>query len=182
MSMKKIAITAAIAVAAVIVATAGALAASRAITPATSKTRPAATKTVTPDPAPKTTPSPATPAPATPSPAPAAPPTAPVQSDPWAIVSEYYGDVTSGDYADAWNLLGPSMQAAQGGYASFTAGYSGTGSQNVYEVGESGDQVTYYLQSVNPDGTVQWYEGTATVWGGQVQSTDVTQIAGDPLA
>jgi hypothetical protein len=41
-------------------------------------------------------------------------PAAPAQTDPWAVVSEYYGDVTSGDYSGAWALLGPGMQASQG--------------------------------------------------------------------
>jgi hypothetical protein len=60
------------------------------------------------------------------------------------------------------------------------AGYTGTGSQDVYEVSESGDQVTYYLESDNPDGTVQYYEATGTVYDGQLQSADVTQLAGNP--
>lgn len=104
------------------------------------------------------------------------------QSDPWAIVSEYYGDVTSSDYANAWALLGPAFQGSTGGYGSFVAGYIGTGNQDVTEVGEDGNVVTYYLTSVNPDGTTQWYSGTATVSRGLIQNTDLTQIAGNPSA
>lgn len=74
------------------------------------------------------------------------------------------------------------MRAQSGSYAAFVAGYAGTGAQDVYEVGESGDAVTYYLFSVNPDGSTQYYEGTAQVYGGQITSTDVTQLAGNPRA
>jgi hypothetical protein len=109
-------------------------------------------------------------------------PGAPVQSDPWAVVAAYYGDVTSGDYLDAWNLLGPGMQAGAGSYGSFAAGYTGTGSQSVTENGESGDQVNYYLESDNPDGTVQYYQGIATIYGGLIQASNVTQLAGNPNA
>src|SRR3954451_11260197 len=52
-----------------------------------------------------------------------APPQPAPQADPWAVVSEYCGDVTSRDYWDAWNLLGPSFQANMGSYDSFVAGY-----------------------------------------------------------
>jgi hypothetical protein len=106
----------------------------------------------------------------------------PVQSDPWAVVSEYYGDVSSRDYPDAWNLLGPAMQGRQGGYSQWVAGYTGTGGQDVKEISESGDQVNYDLESVNPDGTSQWYSGFATVQDGRIQSTSITQLAGNPNA
>lgn len=138
--------------------------------------KPAATS-VNPSPSPvQAAPSPS-PVQAAPAPSPQ-----PVQDDPWAIVSEYYGDVTSGDYADAWNLLGPEMQARSGSYDNYVAGYSGTGNQDVYEVSESPPDVTYYLFSVNPDGTTQYYEGTATVYDGKIQTTSVSQLAGNPRA
>jgi hypothetical protein len=137
------------------------------------KPKPAPTKTVI-VPAPAPTKTVIVPAPA---PAQAAP-----QSDPWAVVSAYYADVTSHDYWDAWNLLGPDFQASHGSYDSFVAGYRDTGAQIVYKIGETGDQVTYQLESVNPDGTVQIYEGTATVYGGKIQHTDVHQTYGNPNA
>jgi hypothetical protein len=122
-------------------------------------------------------------APAAPAPVPAQP-APPVVTDPWAVVSAYYGDVTSGDYAGAWQLLGPGMQASQGSYSSFVAGYTGTGAQQVSEVSEdtATGTVSYYLESVNPDGTTQWYSATAAVSGGQLQSAAVTQLAGNPQA
>ena len=129
-------------------------------------------------PAPTTTPPPTTSPPVTvPVPVPAH-----TQSDPWAVVSEYYGDVSSRDYPDAWNLLGPAMQAKQAGYSQWVAGYTGTGGQTVTEISESGDQVNYDLESINPDGTNQWYSGFAIVQGGQLQITRITQLAGNPNA
>jgi len=110
--------------------------------------------------------------------APSQPPAPPTQSDPWAVVSEYYGDVTSHDYQDAWNLLGPQFQASLGSYDQFVAGYAGTGAQLVSETGESGDDVTYSLESDNPDGSVQLYDGAAFVSDGKIQSAHVTQIYG----
>ena len=81
-----------------------------------------------------------------------------------------------------WNLLGPSFQAGQGSYSSWLAGYSDTGAQDVQETSESGDTVYYALTSYNPDGTVQSYTGYAIVSGGQMQSADLTQVAGGPVA
>lgn len=57
-------------------------------------------------------------------PAPAA-----AQQDAWALVTEYYGDVTSRDYADAWALLAPGVTGQT--YQQFVAGYQGTGAQDV---------------------------------------------------
>src|SRR5271154_624742 len=48
-------------------------------------------------------------APATASPASQAPVTIPNVTNPWAVVSAYYGDVESGDYPEAWTLLSSGM-------------------------------------------------------------------------
>ncbi len=104
------------------------------------------------------------------------------QTDPWAVVSEYYGDVSSRDYPDAWNLFAPTMQDDQGSYSQWAAGYANTGDQDVTEISQSGDQVNYDLQSDNPDGTTQWYSGVAIVVGGQIQRASLTQVAGNPDA
>lgn len=91
----------------------------------------------------------------------------------WATVSAYYQDITSKDYAAAWRLLRYNPQG--GGYASFVAGYAGTGTQTVTEISASGDQVSFTLTSDNPDGTVQTYAGTDTVTGGRIIHVSVTQ-------
>jgi hypothetical protein len=116
-------------------------------------------------------------------PPPPPPPPAPqqyVEAEPWVVINEYYGHVTRHEYRTAWNLLGPDFQANQGSYGQFVAGYGGTGAQYVFEIGETGNEFTYYLESHNPDGTIQTYEGTATVYDGKMQHADVHQISGRP--
>jgi hypothetical protein len=120
------------------------------------------------------------PTPVTPAPVVAPTPAPTAQSDPWAVVSDYYGDVSSKDYPDAWTLWSPSMQAAQGSYNQWVAGYANTGAQSVTEISETGNQVSYYLTSSNPDGSIQWYRGFATVSNGEIQGADLTQLSGNP--
>jgi hypothetical protein len=69
--------------------------------------------------------------------------------DPWTVVSEYYGDMDADAYSEAWNMQGPSFQAANGGYDHWVAGYANTSSQSVSEVSESGGTVYVYLSAVN---------------------------------
>jgi hypothetical protein len=111
---------------------------------------------------------------------PAAARSAAVGTGPWAVIKAYYNAITVRDYADAWRLLGYHPQG--GGYVSFAAGYANTGRQTVRKVSESGDQVSFTLRSDNPDGTVQTYQGTATVTGGQIMTTKVVQTSGPPSA
>ena len=98
----------------------------------------------------------------------------------WAVVKAYYNDITLRDYAAAWRLLGYHPQG--GGYASFVAGYANTGRQTVTKTSQSGDQVNFTLRSDNPDGTVQTYQGTATVTGGKIMTSNVVQTGGPPAA
>jgi hypothetical protein len=62
----------------------------------------------TPTPAPSTAP---TTQPAAPTGAPAS--VAPNVTDPWAVVSAYYGDIESGAYAQAWALLNSGATTGQ---------------------------------------------------------------------
>ena len=104
-------------------------------------------------------------------PTPAAP-----QQDAWALVSEYYGDITSHDYSGAWALLAPGLTGQT--YAQFAAGYNGTGKQDAQEIAETGDTVSYTLTSLNPDSTVQMYAGTATAANGLITAISVQQTSG----
>jgi hypothetical protein len=99
---------------------------------------------------------------------------------PWAVVKAYYNAITLREYAAAWRLLG--FHARGAGYASFVAGYANTGRQTVRKISQSGDQVSFTLRSDNPDGTVQTYQGTATVTGGKIATTNVVQTGGPPAA
>ena len=96
---------------------------------------------MTPTAAPKT----AAPAPAA-APASTAAPVAPAAApagdlnvtQPWAVVSAYYGDIESGDYAGAWPLLDSGMTTGQT-YQQFVDGYACTGSEDLSENWASGD-------------------------------------------
>jgi hypothetical protein len=109
-------------------------------------------------------------------PAPAPVYTAPVQTDPWAVLSEYYGNLDSGNYSAAWNLLSPSMQAQDGPYYGWAAGYANTGEQTLTENWESGDQVSANIAAVNTaTGDRQYFNGSWTVDNGLITSASVTQ-------
>jgi hypothetical protein len=149
-------------------------------TPATSAPAPVPTitKTVTPpgqSQAPAATPAQAaTSAPAA-DPAPSATTTVPSVTDPWAVVSAYYGDVESGNYRQAWALLSYGMVTGQS-YQQFVDGYSCTGGQQLTDLGESGDQVRFDLAATdNCTGAVQHFTGVDTVIGGKIVAAHVTQ-------
>jgi hypothetical protein len=97
------------------------------------------------------------------------------RSDPWNVVSAYFQDITLRDYAAAWKLLGPALQSS--GYARFAAGYTDTGKQTVTKISQSGGQVSFTLQSDNPDGTVQTYQGTDTVTNGKIVAAHIVQTS-----
>jgi hypothetical protein len=69
--------------------------------------------------------------------------------DPWSVISEYYADIESGDYIDAWNQQGPGFQAANGSFASWETGYQYTGAQSISENWESGGTVSISLSAVD---------------------------------
>jgi curli biogenesis system outer membrane secretion channel CsgG len=114
---------------------------------------------------------------ATSPPAAPAPEAIPNVTDPWAVVSAYYGDVESGDYPQAWALLSSGMVTGQT-YQQFVTGFACTGSQQLTEQGESGDQVTFSLAATdNCTGAVQNFNGTDTVVNGRIVSADVSQAS-----
>ena len=100
---------------------------------------------------------------------------APAITDPWAVVSAYYGAVESQDYTEAWNLYSPEFQATQGSYDSWVAGYANTGDTDLQESGESGATVYITVNAVDlATGSVQTYAGTYTVDGGLIASASMT--------
>jgi hypothetical protein len=131
---------------------------------------PPVTRTVTPPP-PASPAAPATPA----APASSAPQSVPNVTDPWAVVSAYYGDVESGDYPQAWALLSSGAVTGQS-YDQFKDGFSCTGDQQLSEQGESGDQVSFTLAATDScTGVVQPFSGTDTVTGGKIVAAHITQ-------
>jgi hypothetical protein len=138
---------------------------------------PAVTKTVTMTPtAAPTTAAPAAPATTAAPVAPAAAPAGdPNVTQPWAVVSAYYGDIESGDYAGAWALLDSGLTTGQT-YQQFVDGFACTGPQDLTETGHSGDQVSFDLAATDDcTGAVQNFSGTDTVQGGLIVAADVSQ-------
>jgi hypothetical protein len=96
-------------------------------------------------------------------------------TDPWAVVSAYYGDVESGNYAEAYALLSSGMVTGQS-YQDFANGYACTGSETVTKNWENGDQVNFSLSADDTcTGGTHYYTGTDTVQGGKIVAADVTQ-------
>jgi hypothetical protein len=146
-------------------------------TPRSAAPTPAVTKTVTMTPtAASATAAPAAPATTAAPVAPAAAPAGdPNVTQPWAVVSAYYGDIESGDYAGAWALLDSGLTTGQT-YQQFVDGFACTGSQDLTETGQSGDQVSFDLAATDDcTGAVQDFSGTDTVQGGLIVAADVSQ-------
>jgi hypothetical protein len=94
-------------------------------------------------------------------------------TDPWAVVSAYYGDIDSRDYPQAYALIGNGSTTGQS-YAEFVAGFSCTGAQAVSENWESGDQVNFDLAAVDScTGNTQYFTGTDTVENGVIVAARV---------
>jgi len=111
---------------------------------------------------------------AAPVPAPAAP-AAPNVTDPWAVVAAYYGDIESGAYENAWQLLDSGMTTGQT-YQEFVDGFNCTGSQDLSENWESGDEVNFDLAATDDcSGAVQDFSGTDTVVDGQIVAADISE-------
>jgi hypothetical protein len=103
--------------------------------------------------------------------------TAPSVTNPWAVVSAYYGDIESGDYQQAWALINSGATTGQT-YQQFVDGFACTGSQQLTELSESGDQVSFDLAATNScSGTVQHFTGTDTVENGKIVAATVHQTS-----
>lgn len=96
-------------------------------------------------------------------------------TDPWAVVSAYYGDIESGNYEQAYALIGNGATTGQT-YQQFAAGFACTGAQAVTENWDSGDQVGFDLAATDScSGATQYYTGTDTVRGGIIVGANVVQ-------
>jgi hypothetical protein len=99
----------------------------------------------------------------------------PHRTDPWAVVSAYYRDVSSRKYARAWALISPAMAAGQT-YQQFVAGYACTGTERPTRLSQSGHQVSFKLTVVNDcTAAAQYYTGTDIVQGGKIVAAHVTR-------
>jgi hypothetical protein len=139
-------------------------------TPSTSNTPSTAAATPGTPAAPAATPSTPAAVPGTPS----AP--APALSDPVAVVTQFYADITNGDYSDAWALGGDNIGGSS--YSGWVAGYSTTASITVSSSGMTGsDTVWADISAAQDDGSVKTYRGTYTVMGGVITSADIVQTS-----
>jgi hypothetical protein len=101
--------------------------------------------------------------------------TSPNVTDPWAVVSAYYGDIESGSYAQAWALLSSGAVTGQT-YQQFVDGFACTGAQQLTDQGESGNQVSFSLAATDScTGAVQHFSGTDTVSGGRIVAAHIIQ-------
>ncbi len=108
---------------------------------------------------------------------PAAEVTVPSVTTPWAVVSAYYGDVESGDYREAWALINSGATTGQT-HQQFVSGYACTGAQQLSEVSQFGDQVTFDLAATDLcTGGQQQFTGTDTVRGGKIVKARIHQVS-----
>ena len=129
--------------------------------------------TVTPRPTVTTVTPMATPPPAQSGPAPAQA-SGPGLSDPVAVVTQFYADITARNYGAAWALGGDNIAGTS--YANWVAGYGTTAAIAVTAAEDFGsDQATVSISATQTDGSVRNYSGTYTVQNGVIVSAQITQ-------
>lgn len=145
--------------------------------PAASTARPAPVVTVT------RTAKPAPAATVTRTAAPAAPvtdpppsqPAQPQLSDADAVVTQFYADLSAGDYAAAWALGGSNLSNGES-YAAWAAGYGTTASIGLQSSEDWGSGVVYVvISAIQDDGTMNTYDGTYTVQNGVITAASISQ-------
>lgn len=129
--------------------------------------------TVTPKPRVTTVTPTAPPAPTQAAPAPTHA-SSPGLSDPVAVVTQFYADISAHDYAAAWALGGANIAGTS--YSNWVAGYGTTAAITVTAAEDSGSsQVTASISATQTDGSVRNYIGTYTVQDGVIVSAQITQ-------
>lgn len=129
--------------------------------------------TVTPKPRVITVTPKAPPAPTQAAPAPTQA-SSPGLSDPVAVVTQFYADITARDYGAAWALGGDNIAGTS--YANWVAGYGTTAAIAVTTAEDFGsDQATASISATQTDGSVRNYGGTYTVQNGVIVSAQITQ-------
>ena len=95
------------------------------------------------------------------------------QADPWSVAVAYTNDINAGDNYDAWNMLSASVQRGwNGNYDTYVANFNPLSFDNVTEVSESGDAVTFTFDLDNhTTGYDEPYTCTFTVDGGIITSS-----------
>lgn len=120
-------------------------------------------------------PVPASPVPATP--ASAAPAPDPALTSPSAVVTQFYTDISNGDYAAAWSLGGDNIGGTD--YSGWVAGYQDT-TASISVVTSSDwndDTADAEIDATQLDGSEKTYDGTYTVQDGVITSAHITQTS-----
>jgi hypothetical protein len=105
------------------------------------------------------------------SPSPSSLPSSP--SGPAAVVQSYFAAINSKAYKTAWRLGGSNFSSS---YSSFANGFSTTANDTVTILSVNGSIVTVKLAAQQTDGTVKTYQGTYTVTGGVITSSNIQQV------
>jgi hypothetical protein len=135
------------------------------------------TPSATASPAPTATSSPATTVTVTASPSAAPPASTAALTNAEAVVTQFYQDITDGDYAGAWALGGDNVSSGVS-YANWVAGYSTTASITLDSYSHFGSSTVYAsLTATQTDGTVKTYSGTYTVSGGVIVAAHIVQTS-----
>jgi hypothetical protein len=92
---------------------------------------------------------------------------------PAAVVTAYFAAINGKNYEKAWRLGGRNFSTS---YASFAGGFATTVSDTVAILSVSGNVVTAQLVAQQTDGTVKTFQGTYTVTGGVIASSDIQQV------
>ena len=91
-----------------------------------------------------------------------------------AVVTQYYQDLSNGDYADAWTLGGVNIAGTD--YDTWVAGYATTTSVTLNTESQwNSSTVSVSISATQSDGGSTSYQGTITVEGGVITSADITQ-------
>jgi serine/threonine-protein kinase len=90
--------------------------------------------------------------------------------DPARTVRDYFAAINHHRYLVAWRLSGEREK-----YSAFVAGFAGTAHDTVTILSTQGDVVSARLVARQSDGTVKTFQGTYTVTGGKIASTNVRQ-------
>lgn len=95
-----------------------------------------------------------------------------------AVVTQYYQDITDGNYSAAWALGGKNIAARNGQtYSSWVAGYGTTANINITSSGAwNANRVWCYITATEDSGAVYNYYGTYDVAGGMIVSGHIRQV------
>jgi hypothetical protein len=110
--------------------------------------------------------------------APSPQPATPAMTNGVAVVTQYYQDITDGNYSAAWALGGRNIAALNGQtYNSWVAGYGTTANINITSSGAwDANRVWCDISATQDSGAVYDYYGTYDVAGGVIVSAHVRQV------